>query len=88
MSLSERIKAHPDKWGDCWNLLEEAADRIAELEASHHKAIQALHQVNATILKSPAISDTVWLMNDKSVAGTPLYDFIANEIGEARKALK
>ena len=34
-NLLSRIEAHPDKWGNCWNLLEEARDRIQELEGNH-----------------------------------------------------
>lgn len=30
-SSLDRIEAHPDKWGDAWNLLEEARDQIKEL---------------------------------------------------------
>lgn len=61
--------------------------REEDLEQALHRAIQVLHQVNATILKSPAIQDTIWLMNNDMI-GTTLYDFIANEIRESRKVLK
>ena len=29
--LLDRIEAHPNQFGDCWNLLEEARDQIREL---------------------------------------------------------
>ncbi len=32
-SLLDRIEAHPTKWGDAWNLLEEAAGQIKDLRA-------------------------------------------------------
>ena len=61
--------------------------REDDLEAALRQAIEALHQVNATLLKSPAVQDTIWLANDSTI-GTTLYDYVANEIREARRALK
>ena len=61
--------------------------REQDLEVALYRAIEALHQVNATILVSPAISDTIWLWNHPP-ANYTLYDFVANEIRECRQVLK
>ena len=62
--------------------------RERDLEVALYRAIQALHTVNATILKSPAVTDTIMVMNSPEALNYTLYDFIANEIHDCRQVLK
>jgi hypothetical protein len=59
--------------------------RERKLEYALRCAIEALQLVNATILISNAIEDTIWCKGDNM---TTLYDFVECEIIRAKDAIK